>query len=482
MEVTVETLAACKKKLSITIPPEDIKAKFEERFAELEREAQVPGFRPGRAPRRLVEKRFREAVAEEVRTKLVAEAFEKAVKEQNLDVIGEPELDPEAIKMPDDGPLTFSIELEVRPEFQLPDYVGIPVSAERPAVTDEGVAQALERLRESHGRLDPVPAEEEIKANDLITGDLTIQAGETMVVDQQGVRLPVAAIAVEGIRIENLPELLKGAKTGETRSGKITISQEAEREDVRGKDAEVRIKIGSAARVALPDNLALLKTMDYEDMEALKAGVRRQLESQSDAAYSRAQEQAVEQWLLEKIPFDLPADLTARHANRLLQRRLADLQYRGITVDEIEKRLVEIQNATAEDAARDLKLHFILDAIGKNEKVEVIDAEVDARVRMIAMQYGRREDRLREEMQEQGTLDSLRQQILEDKVLRLLLEKAKVAAPGAEAAPAAEAKAEEIPAVEAAPAAEAKAEEKPAEAKPEEEPADGAAPGTVEST
>jgi trigger factor len=484
MEVTVEALATCKKKLTISIPREEIKAKFEERLTELEREAQVPGFRPGRAPRRLVEKRFHKAVADEVRVKLVAEAFEKAVKEQNLDVIGEPDLDPDAIQMPDDGPLTFSIELEVRPAFELPDYAGIPVSAERPAVTDAGVEQALERLRESRGRLDPVPAEEEIKANDLLVGDLTIQAGETMVVDRQNVRLPVAAIAVEGIRLENLPEVLKGAKAGDTRSTKITISQDAEREDVRGKEAEVRLKINSAARVALPDNLALLKEMDYEDMESLRAGLRRQLESQSEAAYTRAQEQAIEKWLLEKIPFDLPTGLAARHANQLLQRRLMNLQSRGIPVDEIEKRLGEIRNATTEEADRDLKLHFILDAIAKKEKMEVTDAEVDARVQMIAMQYGRKTDRVHEEMEQQGTLDSLRQQILEDKVVRSLLEKAKVTAPAAEgAAPAGEATTEEKPAEGAAPAPEAKAEEKPAEGaapegepKPEEKPPEAEAP------
>jgi len=452
MEVKVENLAACKKRLSITIPPEDVKAKFNEQFTKLGREAQVPGFRPGRAPRRLVEKRFREAVTEEVRAKLVTEAFEKAVKDQNLDVIGEPEIDPKKIDMPDEGPLTFSIDLEVRPEFELPDYTGIPVSVERPAVTDAGVAQLLERVRESRGRLEPVPAEEAVEENDLIFCDLMIRAGETMVVDKQGVRLPVAPIAVEGIRLDNLPELLKGARAGETRSAKITIANDAEREDVRGKEAEVRIKIGVVARVALPDNLALLTAMDYEDMDALKAGLRRQLESQTDADYSRAQEGAVQTWLLERVPFELPVNLTERHANRLLQRRLADLQYRGIPVGEIEKRLGQIQNATTEEAGRDLKLFFILDAIAKKEKVEVSDAEVDARVKMIAIQYERREDRLREEMEKQGTLDGLRQQILEDKVLRLLLEKAKITEPGAEAKP----------------------EEKPAEG--------GAAAGEAEST
>jgi len=433
MDVTVEDVAACKKRLSITIPREEIEQKFNERFNELEREALVPGFRPGRAPRRLIEKRFRDAVAEEVRAKLVSEGFEKAIDEQKLDVIGEPEIDPEKIELPDEGAMTFSIDLEVRPQFDLPaDYSAIAVDqVERPQVTDETVARGLDRLRKQHGRIYPLPEGGEARENDLVSCGLTIQAGDVMVVDHQNVRLPVAAIAIEGIRLNNLPDLLKGAKAGDVRTAAITIGDDADNEDVRGKAAELRVKVDTIARVALPDDAALLAAVDYEDMDSLRASLRRQQEAQSDNAFRRAQETAVQDWLLAAVPFDLPEDLAKRHANRLLQRQLVDLQYRGIPVEEIEKRMADIRGASTERAARDLKLHFILDAIAKKEKIEATDAEVDARLRFIAVQYGRKEDRVREEMAAEGTLDSLRGQILEDKVLRMLLEK-----PAAKAEPA----------------------------------------------
>jgi len=386
----------------------------------------VPGFRPGRAPRRLIEKRFRDAVTEEVRAKLVAEGFEKAIEEQQLHVIGEPDVDPDKITLPDEGEMTFSIELEVRPEFTLPeDYSQIPLDkVERPQVTDESVAAALERLREQYGRMELVGEDGEARENDFLTCDLSVQAGDVVVVDRTDVRLPVAKIAVEGIRLDNLPELLKGAKVGETLAAGITIGEEANNEDMRGKEAELRIKIGAIARVVLPDDTALLEAADYADMDALKAAMKRQQEARSDTAFRQAREQAIEDWLLESIPFDLPADLTRRHASRLLSRQLVDLQYRGIPAQEIESRLDEIRGASDERAARDLKRHFVLGAIAKKEEIEATDAEVDARVRFIAAQYGRKEDRLREEMASEGTLDSLRGQILEDKVLRMLLEKA----------------------------------------------------------
>jgi len=441
MEVKLDNVAACKKKLSITIPTEEIKAKMNERYGELEHEAQVPGFRPGRAPRRLVEKRFREAVLEEVRIKLVSEGLTKALEEQKLDVIGDPEVDADAIKMSDDEPMTFSVELEVRPEFELPDYVGIPIEVEQPSVTDADVAHALEHLRESHGKLDEVPAGEAAKANDIITGDLAIQAGDMMILDRPAVRLPVAAIAVEGIRLDNIPKLLTGAKAGDTKTDKITIAQDHLREDLRGKEVEVRIKINEVRHVVLPDDAAVLKEADYESMDALKGALRRQLEGQSENTFRQSQEEAIRQWLLEHIQIELPDGLAKRHAASLLQRQLVNLQYRGVPVEEIETRLGEIQSATDERAAKDLKLFFILDKIAKKETVEATDAEVDARVRFIAAQYGRREDRLRDEMRSEGGLDNLRGQIREDKVMRLLVEKAKVTAIPPKA-PSAEEKAE----------------------------------------
>lgn len=426
MDVTIDDVATCKKRLSITIPREEIDAKFNERFTELEGEAFVPGFRVGHAPRRLIEKRFRDAVAEEVRIKLVSETFEKALEEQKLDIVGEPDIDPEKIEMPDDGPMTFSVELEVRPEFDLPDdYTAIPVDAvTRPEVTDDSVAQALERLREQNGSLETVEPNEAAREKDLVQADLTLQAGDVMVLDRQNVRLPVGEVAIEGVRLDALPDLLKGAKAGDTKETTITIGQEADNEDVRGQEANLTVKVNEVQRINLPDDQALLEAADYEDMDALKAAIRRQQQSRSEAEFREAQEEAVRTWLLEAIPFDLPEDLVSRHANRLLQRRLMSMQYRGVPAGEIEQHMGDITSATNEQAARDLRLHFILDRIAKKENMEATDAEVDARVRFMAVQYSRKADRLREEMAASGQLDSLRGQILEDKVVRMLLDRA----------------------------------------------------------
>ena len=427
MDVAVEDAGVCKKKLSITIPREAIEKKFNDRFTELEREAVVPGFRPGHAPRRLVEKRFRRAVTEEVRVALVSETLAKALEQEKLDIIGEPDLDPESVTLPDDGPMTFSLELEVRPEFTVPDYAGIPVDVKRREAGEKDVEAALERLREMHGELKPLRKGTKAKKGDVVTADVTLRVGDEKIVDGKEGRLPLAAVAVEGVPVPTLPDLLDGVKAGETKSDTFKVGDDAARQDLRGKEAEISLTVKDISRPAPADDKVLLERTGYDTLEALREGLARQLENQAETAHREAQEEAVRNWLLEQVPFELPEGLAQRHAERLYVRHLVNLRYRGVPAEEIERRRDDLQRSATENAVRDLKLFFILDSIAKKEKIEATDAEVDARVRFIAAQYGRRDDRVREEMQERGTLESLRSQICEDKVMRLLLEKAKIA-------------------------------------------------------
>jgi trigger factor len=260
-----------------------------------------------------------------------------------------------------------------------------------------------------------------------VAADIVIKVGEEIVVDQKDARFPLKATAVQGFLLNDVPQWLAGAKVGETRTGTFKIGDEAEREDLRGKDAGASFTLNDLRRAGPISDDELLKAVGYESMDALKASLKRQLDAQADLEFRRAQEGAIQDWLLEHAPFELPEDLAKRHANQLLRRTLVNLQYRGVPVEEIEKRLADIQSASAARALKDLKLTFILDKIAAKEKIEAIDPEVDARLKFIAAQYNRKEDRVREEMEHQGTLDSLRGQIREDKVMRMLLEKAKVA-------------------------------------------------------
>ncbi len=425
MDVTVEEIGVCKKKLTVRIPREEIDKAFDERFDELQGEALVPGFRPGHAPRRLVEKRFHRAVAEEVQAKLIADGLPKALEQEKLDVLGDPDVDLDAIELPEEGPLEFSVEVEVRPEFELPDTSDIPVEDEDVSVSDEDVEEALTRFRRMHAT--PQAVEDEgaaVQDEDYVQGDLKIEIDGEAVVDREDVRLPVAGIAVEGMALDAFPDLVKGAKVGGEKADTLTLGETSQREDLKGKDATVTVKVKGILRHVEPDDEALLEQSGYESMDALKDGLRRQQEAEAAEAAERKRRDAVQDWLVEHTELELPEDLAKRHTERVLQRELVNLMMRGMPADQVQAREEELRSETSERATRDLKLFFIMDALAKREGVEATDAEVDARVRYIAARGGRREARVREEMEQRGSLDSLRQQIVEDKVMRRLLERA----------------------------------------------------------
>src|SRR5688572_25585026 len=155
--IKVEDAGPATKKVSIEIPRERIDAKLKEQFKELRQQAHIPGFRVGHAPQKLIEKRFAADVRNEVRGALIRESYEQALEKNNLQVIGEPEFDnPDDIKLPDDGPLTYTFQVEVQPEFDLPDLTALKVKRPKITIKDENIEQAMNNLREQQGALVPV--------------------------------------------------------------------------------------------------------------------------------------------------------------------------------------------------------------------------------------------------------------------------------------------------------------------------------------
>jgi len=149
--VTIEDAGPCKKKVIIEIPEETIKSATDKQYGELRKDALVPGFRKGRAPRRLLEKRFGKDTKEAIKLKLLADASESAIKDNKLQTLGEPDVDYEKIEMPGEGPMKFDFEVEVRPEFELPKLEGIPVTRTKLEVGDEQVDREIERMQRLSG-------------------------------------------------------------------------------------------------------------------------------------------------------------------------------------------------------------------------------------------------------------------------------------------------------------------------------------------
>src|SRR3954447_18202034 len=173
--IKVEDAGPATKKVVVEIPKERIDTKLQEQFKELRQQAAIPGFRPGHAPQKLIEKRFNQDVREQVRRALISESYEQAVEKNQLQVIGEPEFDtPDAIQLPENGNLSYSFSVEVQPEIKLPDLGNLKIKKPKINVTDENVDQAMQNLREQQGALVPVE-DRGVENKDYLAADIHLK-------------------------------------------------------------------------------------------------------------------------------------------------------------------------------------------------------------------------------------------------------------------------------------------------------------------
>jgi len=425
-QVSVEEIGTLKKKVTVTIPRERIDAKRDEMFGELSGSAQVPGFRVGRAPRRLIEKRFGKEVAEDVRNALIGESLGQALEKSEIKTIGEPDIDLDKIKLPDTGDMEFSFETEVAPEFDLPEQKGIEVTKPKAEITDEHVSQQIDQWRQRQATFEAT--DQAAQADDAVTAGAKIQVeGIAEPVDRPGLSLRVAPGQIEGIPLLELGKELTGKSAGQVAKFEVKVNEAHPNEQWRGKKATIEVAIGQVRKQILPavdDELA--KKAGFESLDELRDLLRSRAEAQLAGETKRVLQTQIEQYLLDNTEFDLPEAMTQRHTERLLQRRYVKLLEQGIPKQQIDQRLTELQAAAGEQAKRDLKLRFILEKVAEERKVEVTGDELNSRVAEIASLYNRRPERLRQELAADGTLQQLQASMVEEKSIEALLEDAKI--------------------------------------------------------
>lgn len=439
--VTIEDAGPARKKIAIEIPESRIGGKLEQNFADLRGEAVIPGFRRGRAPQRLIEKRFGSDVRNEVKTQLLAESYQQVIEENELRVIGEPDVkDAESIELPESGPLSFEVEIEIVPEFEVPDLKGLEVTKTKIAVGDDQVGTEIERFCEMQGQMKAHDGK--VAEQDYLTADVTIKnaEGET-VKEEPGLNIYVPGESrkfkgvVAGILVEKLGKELIGKKTGDAVTVTATGPKQHEDEALREAELTIDIAISRTERMEPAKVEDLLPMFGFENEDALREQIKSNLEQRGEAEQQSEMHKQVSEKLADLADFELPEGLTGRQAERLLQRRQLDLMYKGASPQDIEEQLAELRSAAEADAQKELKTFFILDKVAEQMEVEVGEGEINGRIAQMAVQQGRRPEKLRHEMARSGQLEQLFIQLREQKTIDKILEDAKVTEVEPEAKP-----------------------------------------------
>jgi trigger factor len=426
MKVEVETQPGSVSTLQIELPPEEVSKEWDAIANSFARFAKIPGYRPGKAPRAVIEKRFRKEIHDELTKKLVSRSYHDAIEQKQLRVVSLTNV--EDVQFGDDKSMRFRATVVTAPEFELPEYRNIPVRLPETKVSEAEVDAALERLREQSADFVDVP-ERELRMEDFA------------VIDFEGAieGRPISAIAANAsknlhggkkfwlhLAPENfLPrfcEQIVGMKRGETRSVQVEFPAEFPVAELAGKKADYAVTLNEIKQKVLPpiDDAFAARLVAGKTATDLHHMIEHDLEHEKEHEIERVKESQIVKFLHEHTAFDLPPPLLKSETRRALNELVHGNRARGVPDDILKGKEKELVEGAGSLAAHRLKTNFVLSRIAEREKIEVSREELDARIREEATRYDISVDKMRKELQEHDGLNSLTEQLLLGKTLDFL--------------------------------------------------------------
>ncbi len=423
LEVAITDVGPCKKHLKITIPRGEIDRQLDDSLNRLRREAAIPGFRPGRAPRQLFIKRFRKELSEEVKTTLLTNSLKQVDEDYKLEPMAQPRLDVGAIDLPDEGTMDFEMDIEVRPQFSLPDYKALTVRRPIVEFTDVDVDKQVARFLGRYGQIVP-KLEGTAELGDYLTASVTFLAADGRVLSEHPelqFRIP-AELRFQDGSSPRFGEILTGASVGETRDVEATLGSVVVDPELRSATITLRVEVKDLKCMRLPEtNEAFLKTIGFDDLEELRSVVRRALERRIETESRQIMRRQIMDGILKATPFDLPMDLVAREEQNTVARLVGQLRQEGISDQDIRAQSAQIRANAHESTLRTFKEFLILAKIAEAEDVKVEDDDVELEIQSIANRTDESPRRVRARLEKENSLESLAEKILDQKVIDRIL-------------------------------------------------------------
>jgi trigger factor len=425
LEVDIQTRGACQRHIIVKVSREDIDRYLDKEYSELVTSAQVPGFRPGHAPRKLIERRFRKEASERVKTGLLVDSIAQLSEESDLSPISEPDFDLEAVELPDDGPMTYEFDLEVRPEFDLPEWKGLRIERPVREFTDQDVDVSLRSLLTRYGQLAPHDGPAEM-GDYIATGLTFVCEGQTLSsAPEELIRIRPVLSFRDG-KIEDFGEVMQGVRAGQSRTGQAVLSEDAPNVAFRGKTITAQFDVKEVKRVQLPEmNHQFLDSIGGFESEAeLRDAVRDNLQRQLEYHQRQRAREQITAALTVAADWELPPELLKRQAQRELDRAAMELRRSGFSDPQIRAYENELRQNSLRVTAKALKEHFILERLAEEEHIQESEQDYDDEIELIAEQSGETPRRVKARLEKSGRMDVLRNQIIERKAIDLILQHA----------------------------------------------------------
>jgi len=426
MKVEVEKHPGLVSKLQIELPPEDVAKEWDAIANSFARFAKIPGYRPGKAPRAVIDKRFRKEIQEELTKKLVSKSYHEAVEREQLRVASLTNI--EDVQFGENKSMRFRATVVTAPEFELPDYKQIPVQVPDTKVSDVDVDEALDRLRDQSADFVDVPA------RGLEMGDFAVLDFDGSVESK-----PISEIAPQASKnlyggkkfwlhlaagnfLPKFCEQLIGQKPGETRLVIVHFPEDFMVKELAGKKADYAVTLRDIKEKVLPavDDAFAAKLVPGKTLADLRQMIEHDIEHAKEHDAERAKESQIVKFLHEQTQFELPPALLQNETRRALAELVQQNRERGVTDEMLKEKEKELIDGAASLAGHRLKTNFILHRIAEREKIQVVKEDIDFRLKQEAARYDISPEKMRKELQQKDALDDVAEQILLGKTLDFL--------------------------------------------------------------
>jgi trigger factor len=417
LAVKIDKPSTCQRHVVVTIPRTEMDRYFRNAFNEIAPKADLPGFRAGKIPRKLLESRFRKTVADQVKSSLVMDSLQQITDGGEFSAISEPDMDFGAVKLPDAGDFTFEFKIEVRPEFDTPKWEGLSLDKTIFTVTDSEVDHQLARTLE---QVTPGEAfDGEASAGDRLVLNATFSSSGKLVskIEEEIVTLR-KKLSLADCVVENFGELMTGAVEGDKLTTKVKILDTSFNEAFRGVEVDVEFEIVEIRRVNV-DGLspAVLQSVGFDDPVELRAFVHNELAKQADYYQAQLLREQITKKLTSDAVWELPPSLVRKQTERELQRRVLELRRNGFNDDQIRSVVNGMRRNAEEVTQNALREHFVLEKIAESLSIEPSEDEYQKEIEMIAEQSDISTRQVRAKLERSGQMDALRNQILERTVI-----------------------------------------------------------------
>lgn len=425
MKTSLEEMTSVKKKVIIELGSKEVDAKLDRAYKDLSKRAKVPGFRPGKIPKSILESRFSTQVEEDVTRDLINETFPKALQETSTIPLGTPLLEKEELKRGHD--FTYSAVIEVRPEFEVKDYKGVEVEKELFNVSDEEVEKRLQQIQKANGKLRSIEEDRGVQKGDLAVIDYeAFEQGE-----------PIEEMSSKNFLLEvgssdfhpAFEDSLIGVKKDEEKEIEITFEDDYHHSLFAGKTVTFKVKMGDIKTVEIPelnDDFAEKLGAGIKNLQGLRDKIREVLESEEKNRVERELKQRLIKKISAPVEFELPQILVDSEIQYAIQNLMQNLMNRGSSLEKAgltEEKLREDFRPQAETRCKEM---LVLGKVAENEKLDLEDEDIETGFRDIALSTGQSPETVKKYYEARGLVDSLTESLLEQKTLNYLIENANV--------------------------------------------------------